>query len=140
LKNGSIIAREERPLRGTLRARKGLTEKFRAIVEILLTFQLRRIVMNVKIQSIKFDADKRLLDFIETKLNKLERFTDKATSTEVTLKLDKNDEQGNKIALIEIEVPGESLVAERQSKSFEESIDLCIDALKKQLEKYKDKR
>jgi len=96
--------------------------------------------MNVKIQSIKFDADKRLLDFIETKLNKLERFIDKATSTEVTLKLDKNDEQGNKIALIEIEVPGESLVAERQSKSFEESVDLCIDALKKQLEKYKDKR
>lgn len=96
--------------------------------------------MNVKIQSIRFDADKKLLDFIEAKLNKLERFTDKATSTEVTLKLDKNDEQGNKIALIEIEVPGESLVAERQSKSFEESVDLCIDALKKQLGKYKDKR
>ncbi len=93
--------------------------------------------MNVKIQSVKFDADKKLLDFIEAKLNKIERFTDKITSANVTLKLDKDDEHGNKIALIELEVPGESLVAERQTKSFEESVDSAIDALKKQLEKYK---
>ena len=96
--------------------------------------------MNVKIQSLKFDADRKLLDFIQAKLSKLERFTDKATYMEVTLRIDKNDEQGNKTALIEVEVPGESLVAERQSKSFEESVDLCIEALKKQLERYKDKR
>ncbi len=95
--------------------------------------------MNVKIQSVKFDADKKLLDFIEAKVNKVERFSDKITSAIVTLRIDKDNEHGNKIALIELEVPGESLVAERQTKSFEESVDLAIDAIKKQLEKYKDK-
>ncbi len=95
--------------------------------------------MNVKIQSVKFDADKKLIGFIEGKLNKFERFFDKITSCEVTLKLDKDDEKGNKVTVIAIDVPGDTLVAERKSKSFEESTDLCIDALKKQLDRYKEK-
>ena len=95
--------------------------------------------MNVKIQSVKFDADKKLIDFIESKMDKLDRFVERATSAEVILKLDKDPEQGNKVATIKIEVPTETLVAEHQSKSFEEAVDEAIDALKKQLEKHKDK-
>ena len=95
--------------------------------------------MNVKIQSVKFDADKKLIEFIENKMAKLERFVDRATGAEVILKIDKDPEQGNKVATIKIEVPTETLVAEHQSKSFEEAVDEAIDALKKQLEKHKDK-
>ncbi len=95
--------------------------------------------MNINIQSVKFDADKKLLDFIEGKLTKFERFSDKITLAEVTLKLDKDHEVGNKVAVIQIELPGDMLVSEQKSKSFEESVDHCIDALKKQLEKYKEK-
>ncbi|MBQ1213776.1 MAG: ribosome-associated translation inhibitor RaiA [Tidjanibacter sp.] len=95
--------------------------------------------MNVKIQSVKFDADKKLIEFIENKMAKLERFVDRATGAEVILKIDKDPEQGNKVATIKIEVPTETLVAEHQSKSFEEAIDEAIDALKKQLEKHKEK-
>ena len=95
--------------------------------------------MNVKIQSVKFDADKKLIEFIENKMAKLERFVDRGTGAEVILKIDKDPEQGNKVATIKIEVPTETLVAEHQSKSFEEAIDEAIDALKKQLEKHKEK-
>ena len=95
--------------------------------------------MNVKIQSVKLDADKKLSDFINAKLEKFERFSDKVTNADVTLKLDKDVEKGNKVVVISLEMPGDNLVAERKSKSFEESVDLCIDALKKQLERYKEK-
>ncbi len=94
--------------------------------------------MNVKIQSLKFDADKRLLDFIEHKMAKVDRFADKIVAADVTLRLEKDNEHGNKIAVITLSLPGDKLVAEKQCKTFEEAVDLAIDALKKQLEKYKD--
>ncbi len=95
--------------------------------------------MNVKIQSVKFDADKKLIDFIESKVNKLDRFVERAIAAEVILKLDKDPEQGNKVATIKLEVPADTIVAEHQSKSFEEAVDGAIDAIKKQLEKHKEK-
>ena len=95
--------------------------------------------MNVKIQSVKFDADKKLIEFIENKMAKLERFVDRTTGAEVILKIDKDPEQGNKVATIKVDVPTETLVAEHQSKSFEEAVDEAIDALKKQLENHKEK-
>lgn len=95
--------------------------------------------MNVKIQSLKFDADKRLLDFIEHKMSKLDRFVERATSADVILKLDKDNERGNKVATIQIDVPGDELVAEYRSKSFEESVDGAIDAIRRQIEKRKEK-
>ena len=95
--------------------------------------------MNVKIKSVKFDADKKLIEFFENKMAKLERFVDRTTGAEVILKIDKDPEQGNKVATIKVDVPTETLVAEHQSKSFEEAVDEAIDALKKQLEKHKEK-
>ena len=96
-------------------------------------------IMQVKIQSVKFDADKKLVDFIQAKVDKMERFIERAISADVILKLDKDHEQGNKVATVKFDVPGADLVAERRSKSFEESVDLCLDAIKKQVEKLKDK-
>jgi len=95
--------------------------------------------MDIRIQSVKFDADKKLIDFIEEKVSRLDRYADDILDAEVTLKLDKDSANGNKVAVIKLEVAGEVLVAERQCKSFEESVDLGIDALRKQLSKHKMK-
>lgn len=95
--------------------------------------------MNVQIQSVKFDADARLVSFIEQKIAKLDRFVERATSADVILKLDKDFEKGNKVATITLAVPGDELVAEAQCKTFEEAVDQSIDALKRQIEKRKDK-
>ena len=94
--------------------------------------------MNVKIQSVKFDADKKLLDFTEKRMQKLDRFIERVTLAEVLLKLDKDHDLGNKVVIIKMDVPGDALVAEFRSKSFEEAIDGAIDALKKQIEKHKN--
>ncbi len=95
--------------------------------------------MDVKIQSVKFDADAKLISFVESKMAKLERFVDKATGADVIMKLDKDHEKGNKVVTITLRIPGDELVAEAQAKSFEEAVDLNIDALKKQIERSKAK-
>ena len=95
--------------------------------------------MNIQIQSVKFDADQKLLDFVQHKVGKLDRKIDNSTGAEVTLKLDKDDSAGNKVAIVRLSVPGHELVAERRSRSFEESVDLCVDALKRQIERYKER-
>ena len=95
--------------------------------------------MNVQIQSVKFDADRRLVDFVEAKMAKMDRFAERSTGAEVILILDKDHEKGNKVATVTLHLPGEDLVAEHRSKAFEESVDEAIDALKRQLEKFKGK-
>jgi len=95
--------------------------------------------MNIQIQSVKFDADKKLTAFIEEKVAKLERYADDIISADITLKLDKDKENGNKVAVLKLDVAGDTLIAERQCKSFEEAVDLSVDALKKQLAKHKEK-
>ena len=95
--------------------------------------------MNIQIHSVRFDADKRLLDFVNLKLNKLSNLSDEIVSAEVYLRLDKDSEKENKVAEIKIEYPGGPLFAKKKSKSFEESTDLVVDALKKQITKHKDK-
>ncbi|MBE6196897.1 MAG: ribosome-associated translation inhibitor RaiA [Rikenellaceae bacterium] len=95
--------------------------------------------MKVNIQSVKFDADKRLIEFVENKMDKLDRFAERATGADVILKLDKDHDKGNKVATITIHIPGDDLVAEDRAKSFEEAVDNAIDALKRQIEKAKAK-
>lgn len=95
--------------------------------------------MNVKIQSVKFDADMRLIEFIQAKMDKMDRFVENAIGAQVTLRIDKDDELGNKVAIVKIDVAGGDLVAERRCKTFEEAVDLCLDAIRKQIEKYKEK-
>lgn len=95
--------------------------------------------MKVNIQSVRFDADKRLIEFVENKMSKLDRFAERATGADVILKLDKDHEKGNKVATVTLHLPGNDLVAEEQAKSFEEAVDCAIDALKRQIEKAKAK-
>ncbi len=93
--------------------------------------------MQVQVHSVHFDADSKLLDFVQTKLNKLEQFHDQIIGTEVFLRLDKSDVNENKVAEIKIAVPGKDLFAKKQSKSFEEATDVAVEALRRQIRKYK---
>ena len=67
--------------------------------------------MRVKIQSIHFDADQKLLDFIENKVGKLNTYSNSIIDSEVYLKLDKGDSHENKVAEIKLLVPGNDLFA-----------------------------
>ena len=66
--------------------------------------------MNVQIQSVKFDADRKLVEFVEHKMDKLDRFVERAIGADVILKLDKDHELGNKVATINLHIPGDDLV------------------------------
>ena len=91
------------------------------------------------INSVHFKADQKLEDFITQKVEKLCVKYSEVINAEVTLKLDNTDTPENKIADIRLVLRGDDLFASKQSKSFEESVDTSIDALKRQLEKYKGK-
>ena len=93
--------------------------------------------MNVQIQSVKFDAGKQLIEFIEKKLAKLDRFAENAMGADVILKLEKDNERGNKIAVVTLHIPGGDLRVEEQARTFEEAIDNSLDVMKRQIEKAK---
>lgn len=95
--------------------------------------------MTVKIQSVHFDADKKLLAFVEERVDKLTHYYDGIIKSEVILKLDKGDSVENKIAEIKLHIAGNDLFAKKQCKSFEEAVDTSIDALKSQVKKHKEK-
>lgn len=96
--------------------------------------------MKVTIQSVHFDADRRLEEFINEKMNKLiRRYKRVVISADVTLRLEKSETQDNKIAEIRLEVPGNNLFVKKQSTSFEEATDTAVDALHRQLKKIKEK-
>lgn len=95
--------------------------------------------MDLQVQSLHFDADKKLLEFVNTKVEKLETFFDKIISGEVILKLDKSGDSDNKVAEIKLLIPGKELFAKKQCKSFEEATDLACEALRRQVKKHKGK-
>lgn len=96
--------------------------------------------MKVKIQSVHFDADQKLESFIHNKLEKLISRNQNIVVADVTLRLDKAESVDNKIAEIRLEVPGNNLFAKKQSKSFEEAADTAVEALNRQLVRYKEKK
>jgi putative sigma-54 modulation protein len=95
--------------------------------------------MNIQIHSVRFDADKKLIEFVNQKLIKLSQFGENIVSAEVFLRLDNDQERENKVSEIKLEYPGGPLFARKQSKSFEEATDQAVDALKKQITKHKEK-
>ncbi|HSL85537.1 MAG TPA: ribosome-associated translation inhibitor RaiA [Bacteroidales bacterium] len=95
--------------------------------------------MNIQIHSVRFDADKKLIDFVHQKIGKLHQVSDDIVSAEVFLRLDKDQDRENKITEIKLEYPGGPLFAKKQSKTFEEATDSVVDALKKQITKHKKK-
>ncbi len=96
--------------------------------------------MNVQIQSVKFDAGQQLLDFIQKKMDRLDRFVDdRAGDVEVTLRLDPDSGKGNKVVIVQLHVPGGDIRVEERAFTFEEAVDNSMDIIKRQLEKAKAK-
>lgn len=97
--------------------------------------------MDINIKSIHFDATERLQEFITKKLNRLARHNEDIATVEVTLKVVKPETAMNKEAGIKLSIPQQDDVfASKTADSFEEAIDLTIEALERQLEKIKARR
>ena len=95
--------------------------------------------MNTIINSVKFRADEKLEKFIQDKVSKLDRMIDNAVRCEVTLKVDKPESDNNKIAEISLALPGQTLFNSKQADSFEEAVSDCVDTMRVQIDKYKER-
>ncbi len=95
--------------------------------------------MNTTINAVKFKADEKLEKFVNEKVAKLDRMIDNATKCEVNLKVDKPESDNNKIAELSLNLPGQTLFNSKQADSFEEAVAQCVDSMKVQIEKYKER-
>jgi len=95
--------------------------------------------MDIQVHSVHFTADKKLIEFVNEKVGKLDLFFDNIIASEVYLRLDKSQDGENKIAEVKLLIPGKELFAKKQCKSFEEAADLAVEALRKQVNKHKEK-
>ena len=96
--------------------------------------------MNIKVNTVHFTADQKLVDFVNKKVPKLDTYFEGILGAEVILKVEKPETVKNKVAEIKLSIPGtDYLFAEKQADSFEEAVDMAVDAIRKQLTKYKEK-
>ncbi|CAZ94722.1 ribosome-associated translation inhibitor RaiA [Zobellia galactanivorans] len=95
--------------------------------------------MKVNAQSVNFNADRKLIDFLQNRMDKLETFYDKVISSDVYLKVENTSSKENKIVEIKLNIPGDKFVIKKQCKTFEEAIDSCCNSLERKLIKHKEK-
>lgn len=97
--------------------------------------------MNVNIQTVRFHADSKLLEYVQRKIQKLGNFHDKITAIDVYLKLDNVVHQiKDKIAEIKVCIPRYEFFVKESSKSFEESFDHALDSIIMQIKRKKEKQ
>lgn len=98
--------------------------------------------MKIHVHAVHFDADPRLVGFIQTKLNKLDTFYDRVVNAEVFLKLGKGEKSKvhKKHIEVKLNVPGQTIFVEEKGDTFEEATDLVLEVLKSQIKKFKDKK
>ena len=94
--------------------------------------------MEIKIKSLKFDADQKLVEYAEKKISRLEKFFENTGDAELTLSV--LHEPENKNVKLQIHVPGEEMIIERNADRFEEAVTACVDAMKEKLTRAKEKR
>lgn len=95
--------------------------------------------MNIVIHPVHFDASTQLVSFVNKKLQKLETFFDRIVEAEVFLKLDTKQNIKDKTVEIKLHVPGKTIFVCETSKTFEESTDLAVETMSRQLKKQKEK-
>lgn len=96
--------------------------------------------MEIKIQSVHFDATEKLEAFIEKKVAKIEKAYEDVIKAEVQLKVVKPATVMNKTTSLSVAVPGNTLFVEKTCDTFEEGVDQCVDAMRVQLTKFKEKQ
>jgi len=95
--------------------------------------------MKVNVQAVNFNVDKKLVNFTQERLDKLEKFYDKIVSSDVFLKVENMSDKENKIVEIKINVPGDDLMVKKTAKTFEEAVDSCVNSLERVLIRHKEK-
>ena len=96
--------------------------------------------MNIQVSSIHFSVDPKLTSFITKKVSKLDTYFDGIIGAEVILKVTKPETANNKVVEVKLSIPLSGyLFAEKKADSFEEACDLAVDAIRRQLNKYKEK-
>jgi len=95
--------------------------------------------MKVHTQSVNFNADQKLIDFIQNRMDKLEQHYDKVIKSDVYLKVENTSDKQNKIFEAHLSVPGENIIVKKQCKTFEEGADSAVSSLQRQLKKRKEK-
>ena len=95
--------------------------------------------MKVNVQSVNFNADQKLIGFIQKKMDKLENFYSKVIFADVYLKVQKTSDKENKITEILLRIPGGDVMVKKTCKTFEECVDECVNSLQRQLIKRKEK-
>ena len=95
--------------------------------------------MEIKINAVGFSASSQLEDFIQKKISKLDKYHDGIIGSEVTLKLEKDDNLENKVVEGLLNVKGQEVFAKKNAKKFEEAVDELYDVVKRQLVKIKEK-
>ncbi len=95
--------------------------------------------MKVNVHAVNFNVDRKLVDFIQERLLKIEKFYDKIVSTDVFLKVENTSDKENKIAEIKIHVPGDDFLVKKQCRSFEEAVELASESLERLVVKRKEK-
>lgn len=96
--------------------------------------------MEIRIKSIHFDAAEKLQEFINKKVEKLQKSYEDIQKVEVQLKVEKPAAALNKTTSLTVTAPGNTLFVEKTCDTFEEGVDLCLDAMKVQLTKFKEKQ
>lgn len=96
--------------------------------------------MELRIQSVNFDASEQLKAFAKKKMEKLVRYTDDIIQSEMIMKVIKPDAPNNKEVSVKLNIKNGDSFASKTTGSFEESIDLCIEALEKQILRAKEKK
>ena len=95
--------------------------------------------MKTIIQTPDFKATQELLDFVDTKIQKLDHLSDRIVEGRVILKLDKSSTRDNKLCEIRIVIPGNDLFATSKSNTFEAAASEAADAVKQMIVKWKEK-
>ncbi len=95
--------------------------------------------MEINLKTLKFNPDQKLVEYVNKKVARLEKFFPAGgnQTADVTLSLGKTPD--NKESKIQIHIPGQDLVIERESHSFEQAITDCVDAMKEKLTRAKEK-
>ena len=95
--------------------------------------------MKVNVQAVNFTVDKKLVDFVQERMDRLGKYYDKIVSADVFMKVEKTSDKENKFVEIKINVPGDDFLVKKQCKTFEEAIELAAESLERLLVKRKEK-
>ena len=94
--------------------------------------------MKIQMHSLKFNADQKLLDYVQKKVDKLDSLYDRIVDGEVILRLN-NEGTENKTVEIKLNIPGSQVFSKEQSDTFEKATDQAVGAVRTQLNKFKER-